>query len=61
METSDSFAYIRFVSDAVQNAAGFRLSFEASVEGNGVHNWLGDKKPFMKCKALSTDSYVFIN
>lgn len=33
MDTSDSFAYVRFVSDASGNAAGFSLSFEASVEG----------------------------
>lgn len=33
LETSDSFAYIRFVSDAIGNSAGFSLSFEASVEG----------------------------
>ncbi|KAG7527098.1 cubilin [Solea senegalensis] len=35
METSDSFAYVRFVSDAGVNAAGFSLSFEASVEACG--------------------------
>ena len=33
METSDSFAYVRFVSDTSGNAAGFSLSFEASTEG----------------------------
>lgn len=33
IETSDSFAYVRFVSDTSGNAAGFSLSFEASVEG----------------------------
>lgn len=33
LETSDSFAYVRFVSDASGNSAGFSLSFEASVEG----------------------------
>lgn len=33
LDTSDSFAYIRFVSDASGNSAGFSLSFEASVEG----------------------------
>lgn len=33
MDTSDSFAYVRFVSDSSGNAAGFSLSFEASVEG----------------------------
>nr|XP_033495310.1 cubilin [Epinephelus lanceolatus] len=32
VDTSDSFAYVRFVSDASSNAAGFSLSFEASVE-----------------------------
>ncbi|KAG7219563.1 hypothetical protein INR49_018990 [Caranx melampygus] len=32
METSDSFAFVRFVSDSSGNAAGFRLRFEASVE-----------------------------
>ncbi|XP_028288640.1 cubilin [Parambassis ranga] len=32
METSDSFAFVRFVSDSSENAAGFRLWFEASVE-----------------------------
>uniref|UniRef100_A0A3P8P3D4 Cubilin n=1 Tax=Astatotilapia calliptera TaxID=8154 RepID=A0A3P8P3D4_ASTCA len=35
METSDSFAYVRFVSDTSGNAAGFRLFFEASVEECG--------------------------
>lgn len=33
MDTSDSFAFVKFVSDASGNAAGFSLSFEASVEG----------------------------
>uniref|UniRef100_A0A665V841 Cubilin n=1 Tax=Echeneis naucrates TaxID=173247 RepID=A0A665V841_ECHNA len=33
VDTSDSFAYIRFVSDNSGNAAGFSLSFESSVEG----------------------------
>lgn len=33
LETSDSFAYVRFVSDASGNSAGFSLSFDASVEG----------------------------
>ncbi|KAF7648099.1 hypothetical protein LDENG_00162070 [Lucifuga dentata] len=32
MDTSDSFAYVRFVSDSSVNAPGFSLSFEASVE-----------------------------
>uniref|UniRef100_A0A671XF34 Cubilin n=1 Tax=Sparus aurata TaxID=8175 RepID=A0A671XF34_SPAAU len=32
MDTSDSFAYVKFVSDTSGNAAGFSLSFEASVE-----------------------------
>ncbi|XP_027132680.1 cubilin, partial [Larimichthys crocea] len=32
MDTSDSFAYVKFVSDPNGNAAGFSLSFEASVE-----------------------------
>ncbi|XP_074549445.1 cubilin [Halichoeres trimaculatus] len=32
LDTSDSFAYVRFVSNAQGNAAGFSLSFEASVE-----------------------------
>ncbi|XP_041670250.1 cubilin [Cheilinus undulatus] len=32
IDTSDSFAYIRFVSDSSGNAAGFSLTFEASVE-----------------------------
>ncbi|XP_053714419.1 cubilin isoform X1 [Synchiropus splendidus] len=35
METSDSFAYVKFVSDASGNAPGFSLSFEASVEACG--------------------------
>ncbi|TNN61134.1 Cubilin [Liparis tanakae] len=35
MDSSDSFAYVRFVSDGSGNAAGFRLSFEASVEACG--------------------------
>ncbi|KAM6953504.1 cubilin [Aplochiton taeniatus] len=32
METSDSFAYVKFVSDASSDAPGFSLSYEASVE-----------------------------
>ncbi|KAM7390891.1 hypothetical protein PAMA_008881 [Pampus argenteus] len=35
MDTSDSFAYVRFVSDTSGNAAGFSLSFEASTETCG--------------------------
>lgn len=35
-DTSDSFAYVRFVSDTSGNAAGFSLSFEASVEGTMI-------------------------
>ncbi|XP_056290732.1 cubilin [Pseudoliparis swirei] len=35
MDTSDSFAYVRFVSDGSGNAAGFSLTFEASVEACG--------------------------
>ncbi|XP_053268342.1 cubilin [Pleuronectes platessa] len=35
VDTSDSFAYIRFVSDTSGNAAGFSLLFEASVEACG--------------------------
>lgn len=33
VDTSDSFAFVKFVSDASGNAAGFSLSFEASIEG----------------------------
>uniref|UniRef100_A0A3B4B106 CUB domain-containing protein n=1 Tax=Periophthalmus magnuspinnatus TaxID=409849 RepID=A0A3B4B106_9GOBI len=33
MDTSDSFAYVKFVSDGSGNAPGFSLMFEASVEG----------------------------
>ncbi|XP_059183305.1 cubilin [Centropristis striata] len=32
IDTSDSFAYVRFVSDTSSNAPGFSLTFEASVE-----------------------------
>ncbi|XP_072307339.1 cubilin [Eucyclogobius newberryi] len=32
MDTSDSFAYVKFVSDGSGNAPGFSLKFEASVE-----------------------------
>ncbi|MCJ8728547.1 hypothetical protein PDJAM_G00005700 [Pangasius djambal] len=35
MDTGDSFAYVKFVSDGSGNAAGFSLSFEASVEECG--------------------------
>ncbi|XP_066539114.1 cubilin [Hoplias malabaricus] len=35
MDTGDSFAYVKFVSDSSGNAAGFSLSFEASVEECG--------------------------
>lgn len=46
MDTGDSFAYVRFVSDGSGNAAGFSLSFEASVEGKSyfflkVSGWGG--------------------
>lgn len=33
MDTGDSFAYVKFVSDATGNAPGFSLTFTASVEG----------------------------
>lgn len=33
VDTGDSFAYVKFVSDGSGSAAGFSLSFEASVEG----------------------------
>lgn len=33
VDTSDSFAFVKFVSDSSGNAAGFSLAFEASVEG----------------------------
>uniref|UniRef100_A0A672RJ07 CUB domain-containing protein n=1 Tax=Sinocyclocheilus grahami TaxID=75366 RepID=A0A672RJ07_SINGR len=36
LDTGDSFAYVKFVSDGSWNAAGFSLSFEASVEGKCV-------------------------
>uniref|UniRef100_A0A8C1I6Q0 Cubilin (intrinsic factor-cobalamin receptor) n=1 Tax=Cyprinus carpio TaxID=7962 RepID=A0A8C1I6Q0_CYPCA len=35
LDTGDSFAYVKFVSDGSGNAAGFSLSFEASVEECG--------------------------
>ncbi|XP_017269603.1 cubilin [Kryptolebias marmoratus] len=35
VDTSDSFAYVKFVSDNSINAAGFKLSFEASIEACG--------------------------
>ncbi|XP_028815099.1 cubilin [Denticeps clupeoides] len=35
MDTGDSFAYVKFVSDGSGNAEGFSLSFEASVEECG--------------------------
>ncbi|XP_076027535.1 cubilin [Genypterus blacodes] len=35
MDTSDSFAFVKFVSDSSINAAGFSLTFEASVEACG--------------------------
>lgn len=33
VDTGDSFAYVKFVSDGSGSAAGFSLSFEASIEG----------------------------
>ncbi|TRY89102.1 hypothetical protein DNTS_004573 [Danionella cerebrum] len=33
MDTGDSFAFVKFISDGSGNAPGFSLSFEASVEG----------------------------
>lgn len=36
LDTGDSFAYVKFVSDGSGNAAGFSLSFEASIEGKCV-------------------------
>lgn len=38
LDTGDSFAYVKFVSDGNGNAAGFSLSFEASVEGKCLLN-----------------------
>ncbi|XP_026057290.1 cubilin-like [Carassius auratus] len=35
LDTGDSFAYVKFVSDGSGNAGGFSLSFEASVEECG--------------------------
>ncbi|XP_063777593.1 cubilin [Pseudophryne corroboree] len=35
LRTSDSFAYVKFVSDRSENAKGFRLSYDASVEECG--------------------------
>jgi len=35
MDTGDSFAYVKFVSDASVSAPGFSLSFAASMEGTG--------------------------
>uniref|UniRef100_A0A3Q2TAZ9 Cubilin n=1 Tax=Fundulus heteroclitus TaxID=8078 RepID=A0A3Q2TAZ9_FUNHE len=35
LDTSDSFAFVKFVSDTSGNAAGFSLFFEASVEACG--------------------------
>lgn len=36
MDTGDSFAYVKFVSDSSGNAPGFSLSFAASVEGRSA-------------------------
>lgn len=33
VDTSDSFAYVKFVSDGSINARGFRLRFDSSTEG----------------------------
>lgn len=33
VNTSDSFAYVKFVTDGSINARGFRLSFDSSTEG----------------------------
>ncbi|XP_059901037.1 cubilin [Gadus macrocephalus] len=35
IDTSDSFAYVKFVSDASMSAPGFSLSFQASLDGCG--------------------------
>ncbi|NXH11671.1 CUBN protein, partial [Bucco capensis] len=35
VDTSDSFAYVRFVSDGSVSAGGFRLHFDSSTEGCG--------------------------
>ncbi|XP_030055456.1 cubilin isoform X1 [Microcaecilia unicolor] len=35
VETSNSFAYVKFVSDGAVNALGFRLQFQASIEECG--------------------------
>lgn len=33
VDTSDTFAYIKFVTDGSVNARGFRLRFDSSTEG----------------------------
>lgn len=33
VDTSDSFAYVKFVTDGSVNARGFRLRFDSSTEG----------------------------
>lgn len=43
IDTSDSFAYVRFVTDSSGNAPGFSLSFEASVEGTVLFKRLLEK------------------
>lgn len=42
MDTGDSFAYVKFVSDSSENATGFSLSFEASVEGRSTFKLQSD-------------------
>lgn len=51
MDTSDSFAFVKFVSDSSGNAAGFSLSFEASVEGTA--SW----SPEPRVEALALASF----
>lgn len=58
VDTSDSFAYVRFVSDSSGNRAGFSLSFQSSVEGKIIFKkiiWTG---LFVYCRSKNHNTFT---
>lgn len=58
VDTSDSFAYVRFVSDSSGNRAGFSLSFQSSVEGKIIFKeiiWTG---LFVYCRSKNYHTFT---
>lgn len=57
VDTSDSFAFVKFVSDSSGNAAGFSLAFEASVEG--TVKVFGVLLPWVTAQNSSNQKFTF--